>query len=94
MKRTITGKAATRRMTLGDVRQFLASIENVPDDAVVRARSTLGRQLRSLTVEEDDVGFSEYVRAVAPEESAAPASGTAERDEERKEKRKAGVGVS
>jgi len=75
------------------VRQFLASIENVPDDAVVRARSTLGRQLRSLTVEEDDVGFSDYVRAVAPEESAA-ASGTAERDEERKEKRKAGVAVS
>jgi hypothetical protein len=56
-------------MTLGDLRQFLASIGEVPDEAVIKARVTLGRQLRSLTVEEDDVGFRDYVRAVGKGES-------------------------
>jgi hypothetical protein len=53
-------------MTLGDLRQFLASIENVPDDALIRTKVTLARHLRSVTVEEEDVGFRDYVRAVSP----------------------------
>jgi hypothetical protein len=56
-------------MTLGDLRQFLASIGEVPDEAVIKARVTLGRQLRSLTVEEDDVGFRDYVRAVGKDKA-------------------------
>jgi hypothetical protein len=79
VKRTITGQATTRRMTLGDLRQFLASIENVPDEALLRAKVTLGRQLRSLTVEEDDVGFADYVRAVAPDEAPEAEPGSTER---------------
>jgi hypothetical protein len=39
VKRTIAGQAANRRMTLGDLRQFIASIENVPDEAYVKAGS-------------------------------------------------------
>jgi hypothetical protein len=53
-------------MTLGDLRQFLASIENVPDEALIRTRVTLARHMRSVTVEEEDVGFRDYVRAVTP----------------------------
>jgi hypothetical protein len=73
-------------MTLGDLRQFLASIENVPDEAVLRAKVTLGRQLRSVTVEEDDIGFADYVRAVASEEAAEAPKET--------NKRKAGTTVT
>ncbi|HET6949252.1 MAG TPA: hypothetical protein VFI47_02695 [Acidimicrobiales bacterium] len=76
MKRTITARAASRTMSLGDVRQFLASIESVPDEAVMKVRTTLwGRTLRSLTVEEDDVGFDDYMKAVGadlPEPVEAP----------------------
>lgn len=57
-------------MTLGDLRQFVASIEGVPDEALIKARVTFGKHLRSLTVEEDDVGFREFVRAVQPEDDA------------------------
>jgi hypothetical protein len=32
-----------------------------------------GRGLKSVTVEEEDIGFDEYVRAVASEEERAPA---------------------
>lgn len=72
MKRTITARAAARTMTLGDVRQFLASIDSVPDEALIKVRSTLfGRHLRMLTVEEDDVGFQAYVRAVGADEDKA-----------------------
>ena len=45
MKRTITGQAANRRMTLGDLRMFLASIENVPDEAYIKGRVGFGRHL-------------------------------------------------
>ena len=75
MKRTITGQATNRRMTLGDLRQFIASIENVPDEAYVKGRVAFGRHLRSVTVEEEDVGFGDYVRAVAPEEPAPAKAG-------------------
>ena len=68
MKRTITGLATNRRMTLGDLRHFLASVENVPDEAILKGRVGFGRGLKSVTIEEDDIGFDEYVRAVASEE--------------------------
>ncbi len=66
MRRTITGRPADRRMSLGDLRQFVASIEGIPDEAMIKARVTFGKHLRSVTVEEDDVGFRDYVRAVKP----------------------------
>jgi hypothetical protein len=69
MKRTITGRPASRRMSLGDLRQFLASIEGLPDEALIKARTTWGKHLRSLTVEEDDVGFRDYIKAVQSQES-------------------------
>ena len=78
MKRTITGQATNRRMTLGDLRRFLASIENVPDEAYVKGRVAFGRHLRSVTVEEDDVGFGDYVREISPDEpDAKPAKAKA-----------------
>lgn len=70
MKRTITGKPGTRTMTLGDLRQFLASIEGIPDEAEIKARVTWGKRLRSVTVEEDDVGFRDYIKAVKPGDDA------------------------
>jgi hypothetical protein len=70
MKRTITGRPGTRTMTLGDLRQFLASIEGIPDEAEIKARVTWGKRLRSVTVEEDDVGFRDYIKAVKPAEEA------------------------
>jgi hypothetical protein len=84
MKRTITARAAARTMTLGDVREFLASIDSVPDEAMIKVRTTLfGHHLRTLTVEEDDVGFRAYVQAVGadddkdadPPEARRPAGG-------------------
>lgn len=69
MKRTITGRAASRSMTLGELRQLLASIESLPDEALVKVRTSFRRHLRSLTVEEEDVGFGDYVRAVGSKEA-------------------------
>lgn len=74
MKRTITGSAAARSMTLGELRQFVTSLEGLPDDAFVKSRATWRRHLRSLTVEEEDVGFSSYVLAVADPDADASTS--------------------
>ncbi|HEY8523537.1 MAG TPA: hypothetical protein VIL48_01150 [Acidimicrobiales bacterium] len=74
MRRTITGRPGSKRMTLGDLRQFLASIESIPDEAEVKARVTWGKHLRSLTVEEEDVGFRDYLKAVEPSEEAEAAA--------------------
>ncbi|HET6754289.1 MAG TPA: hypothetical protein VFH23_10110 [Jiangellaceae bacterium] len=76
MRRTITGRPANRRMSLGDLRQFVASIEGVPDEALIKARVTFGKHLRSVTVEEDDVGFRDYVRAVKPGDDASSSEST------------------
>jgi hypothetical protein len=70
VKRTITGLTASRTMTLGDLRQFLSSLDGLPDEASVKARVTFRKRLRSLTVEEDDLGFRDYLRAVGPRERA------------------------
>lgn len=51
-------------MTLGDVRQFVASLEKLPDEAVVKAKTTFGKHLRAITVEEEDPGFRDYLQAV------------------------------
>lgn len=68
MKRTITGRAAGRAMTLGELRQFVSSIENLPDEVPVKARATLRRRLRAVTIEDDDAGFRAYVRAVSSDD--------------------------
>ena len=76
MRRTITGRPANRRMSLGDLRQFVASIEGIPDEALVKARVTFGKHLRSVTVEDDDVGFRDYVRAVKPADDTTSSEST------------------
>jgi hypothetical protein len=65
VKRTITGRTATRTMTLGDLRQFIASLDGLPDEASVKARVTFRKYLREVTIEEDDSGFRDFVAAVA-----------------------------
>jgi hypothetical protein len=55
-------------MTLGDVRKFLTSIESLPDESPVRARLGWGKVLRELTVEDEDVGFRDYIRSVTPDD--------------------------
>jgi hypothetical protein len=54
-------------MSLGDIRKFLTSIESLPDEAPVKAKVGWGKILRSLTVEDEDVGFRDYIRSVSPE---------------------------
>jgi hypothetical protein len=55
-------------MSLGDLRKFLSSLENLPDESSVRARVTLRKQLRSITVDDDDLGFQDYIRKVRLED--------------------------
>jgi hypothetical protein len=69
VKRTITGRTATGTMTLGDLRQFIASLDGLPDEASVKARVTFRKYLRELTIEEDDSGFRDFVAAVTPDAS-------------------------
>ena len=64
MKRTITGRTASRTMSLGDLRQFIGTLDGLPDEAQVKAKVTFRKLLRSVTVEEDDAGFRDFVRAV------------------------------
>jgi hypothetical protein len=58
-------------MTLGDVRKFLSSLDALPDEAPVKARVGWGKVLRSLTVEDEDVGFRDYIRSVTPDDDIA-----------------------
>jgi hypothetical protein len=64
VKRTITGRTASRTMSLGDLRQFIGTLDGLPDEAQVKAQVTWGKRLRSVTVEEDDGGFRDFVRAI------------------------------
>jgi hypothetical protein len=73
VKRTITGSNSSGTMTLGDLRQFVASLDGMPDEAAVRARTSTRKLLRSVTVEEDDIGFREYIKAVGTD-AAEPAT--------------------
>lgn len=53
MNRIITGQASGRRMTVGELRKFLESIEDAADDAPLKAKTTLlGSHLQAVTVEE------------------------------------------
>jgi hypothetical protein len=53
-------------MSLGDLRSFLASIDGIPDDAPIKARVTLRKRLRALTVEDEDTGLQDYLRSIGP----------------------------
>ncbi|HKE72880.1 MAG TPA: hypothetical protein VKB57_04665 [Acidimicrobiales bacterium] len=64
MKRTIIGRASGRTMTLGDLRKFLASLEGIGDETPVKARVTLAKHIRSITVEDDEPGLKEYLRSI------------------------------
>jgi hypothetical protein len=75
VKRTITGRTASRTMSLGDLRQFIGSLDGLPDEAEVKAKVTLRKHLRSVTVEEDDSGFRDFVRAVEGGDSSAESRG-------------------
>jgi hypothetical protein len=52
-------------MTLGDIRRFLDSIKGIADDTPVKAKVTVQKRLVSLTVEEEDLEFRDYIRSVA-----------------------------
>ena len=77
MRRTITGRSASRRMSLGDLRQFVASLKDLPDEATIKARVTFGKHLRSLTVEEADVRFRDDVQSVKAENDDTETASTA-----------------
>lgn len=64
VKRTITGRASGRTMTLGDLRKFLASLDSIGDEAPVKARVTLRKHLRSMTIEDDEPGLQDYLRSI------------------------------
>lgn len=51
-------------MTLGDIRKFLSSLESIADDTPVKAKVTVQKRLVSLTVEEEDLEFRDYLRQV------------------------------
>ena len=51
-------------MTLGDLRKFLASLDGIGDETPVKARVTLAKHLRSVTVEDDEPGLKEYLRSI------------------------------
>jgi hypothetical protein len=72
VKRTITGRPGSRTMTLGDLRQFIGSLDGLPDEATVKAKVSFGKQLRSITVEEEDSGFHDFVKAVKPDRVTPP----------------------
>src|SRR5262245_53810891 len=73
MKRTITARPSGRTMSLGDLRKFLGSIESLPDEAPVKAQVGWGKVLRALTVEDEDVGFRDYIRSVTPDDDGMAA---------------------
>lgn len=52
MNRIITGQATGNRMTVGELRRFLASIEGITDETPVKAKTASRGYLRSVTVEE------------------------------------------
>jgi hypothetical protein len=52
-------------MSLGDVRKFLTSLESLPDEAPVKAKVGWGKVLRELTVEDEDVGYRDFIASVS-----------------------------
>jgi hypothetical protein len=64
VKRSITGRTAGSRMTLGELRRFIASIEGLADDVPLKVKTAFRGHLRSVTVEEADDTFHDYILAV------------------------------
>lgn len=52
MNRIITGQAAGRRMTIGELRRFLESVDGADDDTPVKAKVAVRGYLRAVTIEE------------------------------------------
>ena len=52
MNRIITGRATGSRMTVGELRRFLDSLEGVADETPVKAKVAYRGHVRSVTVEE------------------------------------------
>ena len=52
MNRIITGRATGSRMTVGELRRFLDSLEGISDETPVKAKVAYRGHLRSVTVEE------------------------------------------
>jgi hypothetical protein len=59
-------------MNLGDLRKFLASIDNIGDEAPVKARVTLRKFLRELTIEDEEPGLKEYLLSIGLDETDEP----------------------
>ncbi len=59
-------------MTLGDLRKFLASIDNIGDEAPVKARVSFRKYLRELTIEDEEPGLKDYLRSIGIGEEADP----------------------
>ena len=72
VRRTITGRATDGTMTLGDLRKFLASIDNIGDEAPVKARVSFRKHLRELTIEDEEPGLKGYLRSMGFGEEAQP----------------------
>jgi hypothetical protein len=73
-------------MTLGDLRKFLASIDNIGDEAPVKARVSFGKHLRELTIEDEEPGLKDYLRSMGlgEETRAEPERETTPRSKSRK----------
>jgi hypothetical protein len=52
VNRIITGQATGKRMSVGELRRFLESIEEVADETPVKAKVAMRGHLREVTVEE------------------------------------------
>jgi hypothetical protein len=59
-------------MTLGDLRKFIASIDNIGDEAPIRARVSFRKYLRELTIEDEEPGLQDYLRSMGLDEEPQP----------------------
>jgi hypothetical protein len=59
-------------MTLGDLRKFLASIDNIGDEAPVKARVSFRKYLRELTIEDEEPGLKEYLLSIGLDDTDEP----------------------
>jgi hypothetical protein len=59
-------------MTLGDLRRFLSSIDNIGDEAPVKARVSFRKHLRELTIEDEEPGLKDYLSSMGLGEEAQP----------------------
>lgn len=56
MKTTFEAKPADKKLTLGELRTFLASVDGAPDGAVPVVRINFGGSMKSITVTVDEEG--------------------------------------